>query len=151
MAGALRKKNDDQLLLALACGATVEAAAKQCDLSDRTVYKRLKEPEFRTRLKDLRGDMVRRSSGMLTTAATEAVRTLLGLLKESNPATIRLGAARAVLEIGIKIRAMAELEVDMMEMEERINSLESGRNPSGPTIYPRVIPKVGGDADPNAI
>jgi len=151
MAGALRKKNDDQLLLALACGATVEAAAKQCELSERTIYKRLKEPDFRTRLKDLRGDMVRRSSGMLTAAATEAVRTLLGLLKESNPATVRLGAARAVLEIGIKIREMAELEVMMEEMEERINSLEAAPRDTGPTTYPQVIPKVGGDADPNAI
>jgi hypothetical protein len=33
-----RKKYEDALLLALAREATVEAAAKQCQLSDRTIY-----------------------------------------------------------------------------------------------------------------
>ena len=36
-----RKKNEDALLLALACGATVEAAAKQSGVTDRTIYRRL--------------------------------------------------------------------------------------------------------------
>jgi len=52
-----RKKNEESLLLALACGATVEAAARQCGFSDRTVYRRLQEPEFKKRL-----EQVRRSS-----------------------------------------------------------------------------------------
>ena len=32
-----RKKNEDALLLALACGSTVEAAAQKCGLHARTV------------------------------------------------------------------------------------------------------------------
>ena len=38
----LRKKNEDALLVALACGATVESASRQCGLSERTVYRRLR-------------------------------------------------------------------------------------------------------------
>lgn len=124
---AQRKRNEDPLLLALACGATVEAAARQCGLSDRTVYRRLKDAEFRRRLEEVRGDMVRRSAGMLTAAAGEAVRTLLALQKESAPAAVRLGAARAVLEIGMKLRQVAELEVRMTELEE----LVAGREQAG--------------------
>jgi DNA-binding NarL/FixJ family response regulator len=45
-----RKKNEDTLLLALACGATVEAAARQCDLTERTVYRRLSDADFKARL-----------------------------------------------------------------------------------------------------
>ncbi|VTR92492.1 Uncultured bacterium genome assembly Metasoil_fosmids_resub OS=uncultured bacterium PE=4 SV=1 [Gemmata massiliana] len=77
------KKNEDQLLLALACGATVDAAAKQCGLTDRTIYRRLAEPAFRGRLQALRADMGRRAAGLLTAAAGEAVRTLLSLQKDS--------------------------------------------------------------------
>jgi hypothetical protein len=117
MADSHRKRNEDALLLALACGATVEAAARQCGLSDRTVYRRLKDPEFRSRLQSVRADMVQRAAGMLTAAAGEAVRTLLALQKESAPPAVRLGAARAVLELGLKIREVVELEARIAALE----------------------------------
>lgn len=120
MPGPQRKKSEDPLLLALACGATVEAAARQCGLSDRTVYRRLQDPEFKKKLENVRSDMIQRSAGMLTAAAGEAVRTLLSLQKEAIPAAVRLGAARAILEIGIKLRQMAELEQRLTELEERV-------------------------------
>ena len=117
---AQRKRNEDPLLLALACGATVEAAARQCGLSDRTVYRRLQDGEFKRRLEAVRADMVQRSAGMLTAAAGEAVRTLLALQKESAPAAVRLGAARAVLELGVKLRQLVELEQRVAELEELV-------------------------------
>lgn len=118
-----RKKNDDALVLALACGATVEAAARQCDVSERTVYKRLKEPEFQARVKQVRSDMVRRSAGLLSAASGEAVRTLLALMKDAAPPPVRLGAAKAVLELGMKIRELAELEAEVRALEEKVNAL----------------------------
>src|SRR5436190_16194956 len=105
-----RKKNEDALLLALACGATVEAASRQCDLTERTVYRRLADPAFKARLQELRADMVRRSAGMLTAAAGASVQTLLSLQKDSAPPAVRLGAARAVIELGVKVRELADLE-----------------------------------------
>ena len=117
MPAGQRKKNEDALLLALACGATVEAAAKQCDLTDRTIYRRLQDPDFRARLQELRADMVKRAAAMLTAAATKAVQTLLSLQKESVSANVRLGAARAVLEIGIKVRELVDLESRIAALE----------------------------------
>ncbi len=118
MADKPRKKMEDALLLALACGATVEAAARQCGLSERTVYRRLHEADFRARLQALQADMVQRTAGALTAAATEGVRTLLDLLKPASPPAVRLGAARAVLELGMKVR-------DAAELAERIAALEA--------------------------
>src|SRR5437868_10591189 len=107
-----RKVTDEQLLLALACGATVEAAARQLSVNESTVYRRLAAPAFRERLHKLRSDMVQRSAGMLTAAAMEAVRTLLDLQQKAAPAPapVRLGAARAVLEIGIKMRELSDIQ-----------------------------------------
>lgn len=129
MARPKRKKNEDQLLLALACGATVEAAARQCGISERTVYHRLEDPEFKKRLDKVRADMVERSSGMLTAAAGEAVRTLLALQKETTPAAVRLGAARAILEVGIKVRQLVELETRMAELEAMV--ADDAKHPGG--------------------
>jgi hypothetical protein len=121
---AQRKKSEDALLMALACGATVEGAARQCQLCARTVYRRLADPTFQRRLEALRADMVQRTAGMLTAAAGEAVKTLLALQKETTPAAVRLGAARAVLEIGIKVREVADLEQRLCALERLLMSSE---------------------------
>src|SRR5262249_55077469 len=60
-------------LLALACGASVDQAARQRGLSSRTVHRLLAAADFRRRLQTLRSDMVSRTAGTLTAAATEAV------------------------------------------------------------------------------
>lgn len=119
-----RKKNEDAVLLALACVPTVEVAAKRCGLSDRTIYRRLKDADFKARLQAVRPDMVGRSAGRMTTAASDAVRTLLALQKDSAPPAVRLGAARAVLEVGMKLREVVDLQNRMEELEDLVESLE---------------------------
>jgi hypothetical protein len=111
---------DHKLLLALACGATVEAAARQAGVSESTVYRRLADPAFQQQLRALRADMVQRTAGTLTAAASEAVRTLVELLKPGVAPATRLGAARAVLESGVKLREIAELEVRLAALEQQL-------------------------------
>lgn len=115
-----RKKSVNSLLLALACGATVENAARQVGLTERTVYRRLADPEFRRQLNDIRADMVQRTAGVLTASALEAVKTLLELQKPAHPAAVRLGAARSILEIGIKVREAADLEQRVCALEQQL-------------------------------
>jgi len=128
MADKPRKKADDALLLALACGASVDQAARQCGLSSRTVYRRLAEADFRHRLQALRGDMVSRTAGTLTAAAGEAVRTLLELLRSTASAAVRLGAARAVLELGMKIRESTDLEERLSTLEKQLGVADASRH-----------------------
>jgi hypothetical protein len=86
------------------------------------VYKRLKDPAFQARVKLVRSDMVRRSAGLLSAAAGQAVQTLLELMRPPSPPTVRLGAARAVLELGLRVREVAELEVELRALEERLDA-----------------------------
>lgn len=120
------KKAESTLLLILACGATIEQAASQVGLSERTIYRRLADPDFRRRLAETRADMIQRTSGTLTATSAEAVRTLVTLLNPKEPPNVRLGAARAVLELGIKVREAADLENRMIELEAQVASLSSG-------------------------
>jgi hypothetical protein len=115
------------LLLALACGATLEGAGRQAGVSESTVRRRVKEPDFQRRLQALRADMVQRTSGALTAAGTESVRTLLDLQKPVSPAAVRLGAAKAVLELGMKVRETAELEQRLTALEEHVATAPSPR------------------------
>lgn len=125
MAQKGKQSADERLLAVLACGATVEAAARQAGVSERTVYRRLADRDFRRRLQGVRADCVQRTAGTLTAAATEAVRTLLELLRAPSAAAVRLGSARAVLEIGMKLREIADLEERMAALEERLEAGEA--------------------------
>ena len=120
-----RKTADEALLRALACGATVENAARASGISTRTAHRRLKEEAFQKQLRDLRAEMVQRTAGMLTASGMEASKTLVSLLDPTVPATVRRGAAQTILELGLKLRETAE-------MEERIAALEARAEVTAP-------------------
>jgi hypothetical protein len=113
-----RHNIDEPLALAIACGSTLEAAAAKLNVSTSTVQRRLKDPQFQQRLREVRAEMVTRATSMLTAAALEAVKTLLSLQAKESPPTVRLGAARAVLELGARLR-------ESLELSERVAALEA--------------------------
>lgn len=118
MPGKSRKKTNDILLLALACGATVDAAAHNAGVSRRTAHRRLKDPAFQAELKALQGDMLRRTSAMLTASGMEFVKTIVDLHKPSNAGAVRLGAARVGIELGARLREAVDLEQRIAALEE---------------------------------
>jgi transposase len=115
---------DDTLVLSLACGSTAEAAAQKAGVSIATVYRRLGDAAFQAKLATARGEMIGRATAMLTAAAMEAVKTLLDLQGKTVAASARLGAAKAVLEIGNRLRLEGEL-VGRMESIERALGLRT--------------------------
>jgi hypothetical protein len=120
-----RKNADDVLLQALACGATIDHAARQAGISQATVYRRLKEPAFQHRLRELRAAMVQRTTAMLTASGGEAVKALLAQVQqESTPPATRRAAARDILELGMKLRESTELEQRLADLEARVGESE---------------------------
>lgn len=117
-----RHDTDEALLLALACGATVESAADKAGISRRTAHRRLADPAFRRRLSALRADMLQRTAGMLTAASLESVKTLLTLQGAANPAAVRLGAAKAILSLGPAYREVSEWEERLLALEQRLDA-----------------------------
>ena len=122
-----RRKADHKLLMAFACGATVESAARQAGVSESTAHRRLEDAAFRQQLQAMRADLVQRTAGALTAASTESVRTLLELQKASAPPAVRLGAARSILEIGIKLREAADLEERLSVLEQQLGVADACR------------------------
>jgi hypothetical protein len=143
-----RKNADELLLTALVCGGSVENAARAAGLSVRTVQRRLADPAFRQGLEKLRTEMVQRAVGMLTAAGFEAVKTLLGLLDAANAGSVRLGAARAILELGIKLREYAELAERISAVEAwKPNDHAAHQTLQSPST-PRALPHCA-DAEPS--
>ena len=116
MASEHRQTRDERLIIALACGRNLVDASRECGYSQRTVNRRVADSAFQTRLKTARAEMFGRASGMLAGAAQKAVETL-EILMDAESESVRLGAARCVLELGSKFR-------EVLEFEERIQQLE---------------------------
>jgi hypothetical protein len=116
MAGSGRRSADEALALALAGGQTLRDAAGAVGIGERTAARRWADPDFRRRVSALRADMVQRSLGRMADGMAEAadvLRKLLGAERDS----VRLGAARSLLELGVKLR-------ESVELEERLAALE---------------------------
>ena len=112
----MTKKTDEALILHLASGTTVEAAAELAGISRATAFRRLQDPEFQRRVKQARGEMIERAAGHLAAGATEASITLRNLLA-SDSEKVRLAAAKTIIEGVLKVR-------DATEFEERLVTLE---------------------------
>ncbi len=108
--------NIEILAVALAAGRTVREASGRAAVSERTVYRRLKDSEFQKRVAELRSDMVGQAVGMLVEAGSAAVQTLKELLSSQSD-SVRLGAARSILELGVKLRESTELAARVAELE----------------------------------
>jgi hypothetical protein len=121
MARTARKATDRVLLQALACGATVENAARKAGVCERTVYRRLADPAFCQQLNQLRADMVQRTAGMLTGAGMGSVKTLVEIQNDVavSPA-VRRRSARDLLELGLKFRENTDLEQRLAAIEAQL-------------------------------
>ncbi|HWB08694.1 MAG TPA: hypothetical protein VG826_05705 [Pirellulales bacterium] len=107
---------DEELVLALAAGATVREAAERGGAGERTVHRRLADADFRRAVGEARGRLFDSARGRLAGLASRAVETLERLMKSDQPAEA-LGAAKTVLELGPRL-------LEATEAEERISRLE---------------------------
>ena len=103
--------------LALASGQTVTETARLTSVGERTLARWLADPGFRQGVAHLRAEMVARALGKMADGMAEAADTLRVLLNAEGE-SVRLGAARSILELGTKLR-------DAVEIEERLAALES--------------------------
>ena len=118
-----RSRGDERLLSELAAGSPVEQAAKAAGLSQRTVYRRLRDSGFQRRLRAARDELVTEALGELTGSAQDAVATLKRLLDASDD-RVRLTAARTILEQLLRLR-------ETVQLEQRLSALENQRERQG--------------------
>jgi hypothetical protein len=105
--------------LALAVGATLDEAARKSNCGSRTIRTwQAEQPTFVRRIAELRAEMTSRALGRLVDSMASAAETLGFLSRKGRSEMVRLSAARAVLELGTRMR-------ETVELEERIAALEA--------------------------
>ena len=119
MAGGGRRNADSALIADLASGVTVRNAAATAGIGETTVYRRLKEPDYRRCVGEAWSEMVGQAVARLSAASTSAADTLKNLLTAESE-TVRLGAARSILELGLKLREHEGLAVRVALLEAQL-------------------------------
>lgn len=105
-----RRSVQDVLVAALASGATHAAAGRTAGVSERTVRRRLDEPEFHALVVAERAALVGRTSARLTGLCTAGVDTLQDLLSVDVAPPVRLRAALGLLDAARAWRGAATPE-----------------------------------------
>ena len=106
---------------ALAAGATLDEAASKSGAGLTTIKTwGTTIPAFSHRVSELRGEMTARALGRLVDSMASAADTLGFLSRKGKSEMVRLSAARAVIELGVKLR-------ETVDLEERIAALEVSR------------------------
>src|SRR5262245_58770762 len=118
-----RQRRGSALLLALSGGMDIRAAAKVANCSEATARRRMQRPEFRARLAEMQRQALEAATAKLSSAAGQAVDTLVGLMSNPHPLAA-LSAAKAVLEQLVRFRQQVELEEKVRLLAEELARLK---------------------------
>src|SRR5262245_3149527 len=100
-----RRDYDAFLVGCLVRGMSVKAAAAACDISVRTVHRRMNEPAFRDELEAAKSNVVSIVAEDVMKGAVEAVLVLRTIMKdETQPAAARVTAATRLTELALSPR-----------------------------------------------
>src|SRR5262249_55450115 len=83
------------------------------------------------RIDAIQDETVQRATAMLTAAAQEGLRSLIDLQKASVPPNVRRGAARDIIELGMRLREAVELEKRIAALENRASANVTPAVPAG--------------------
>jgi Skp family chaperone for outer membrane proteins len=108
---------DEELILALAAGASVREAAERAGVDERTVHRRLADADFRRAVSQAWDRMFDAARDRLAGLASKATETLQRLMESEKPSAAA-GAAKTVLELGPRLRKVAEFEERLSRLKK---------------------------------
>jgi hypothetical protein len=97
------EKDEPLFITLLAKGHSVRAAARRANIPRNTAARKARRPAFKAKVDQLRDELVRQALGRLVGSQNKTAGTLAELLKASSE-KVRLGAARAILDTGMKLK-----------------------------------------------
>jgi hypothetical protein len=121
-----KKAADAALITHLATGVSAAGAPKLAGVSEATAYRRLANPAFRERVEKSRTDFWDRALGVMSKGAAESAIVLRKLLR-SDDGRIKLQAAKVLIEQGMKVREVVELEQRLNELEKLVDEQKDRR------------------------
>ena len=117
--GEKYSRKQEQAIVALLNASTIAEAAKQAAIGETTIWRWLQNDEFQEQYRQARRKALDVAISRIQQITGEAVEVLRQVASDADsPASSRVSAAKAILELALKARETEELE-------ERVKRLES--------------------------
>ena len=114
------KANDEKILSALIAHKTIGEAARVAGVSERTIYSRLADDDFRAEYEARQKCTLDNACKALQSALTDAVDVLKAIMNDTDTSPgSRITAARSVLEYGVKLTELTDLAARVAALEAR--------------------------------
>lgn len=118
--GALTAKQA-RFCTALLEARTIREAARMAGVGERTAWRYLASPEVRQVLTERQGAMLAQAAAALVADMAEARKVLRSIMGDAAAAPgVRVAAARAVLEAGLRLFELVSLTERVAELERRL-------------------------------
>ena len=123
-----RSKRQDQYIVALMEHPTLDKAASALGVSDVTLWRCLKKPEFAEAFRKARREAFSQSIARLQHASNAAVGTLLRVMTDREaPAASRVRAADVVLQTALRGMEIEDIDARLRELEAAAEANKDGR------------------------
>ena len=120
---------NEQIIAELLNSETIRAAAKKLGLQEKTVYARMKQPEFKKLYAEARADVISQATARLQNFANQAVSCLaLVMAREWTAPQVRVNAATAILQYCLKFSEKADIT-------DKLDQLEAALDPLSQSLY----------------
>ena len=120
--GKSRESKDEIIISALLSNPTIKAAATSCGLSERTVYDRLSEPQFKAKFDKARVELLEQHCYRLQQLIGSAVEEMARIATDKeNSAQVRLNASESIIRNSLKLTE----QVDILRRIERLENSNS--------------------------
>lgn len=121
-----RREADPALIALLARGASIRNAGDELNLSETTIYRRLRSPKFKARLDAVKDAIVAQSITKAADGLNKASETLVSLL-DSKTEMVRLYAAKALHDITHRGIAVEALDRRVRQMKQQMRKLKRAK------------------------
>ncbi|MBN1451131.1 MAG: hypothetical protein JW963_08970 [Anaerolineales bacterium] len=114
--------NQQRALAALLTEKDVRSAAKKCGLAENTIYRYLKNGQFRQLLQEAHAAIYSEVSNRLTVDVLDALDKLWVIVDTATDPNVKRLAIGDWLKHALKIREVDDLEARIAALEERLNN-----------------------------
>ena len=123
----LTPKQERALVALLDCGE-IKKAAEIAEVGEVTLWRWLQSPDFQSRYRAARRQLVETAIAQLQSDCTTAARVLREVAEDRQaPASSRVAAARAIIEQSVSAVQLTDLQERLEEVERLLQEQESKR------------------------
>lgn len=120
--GEKLSRNKEKAIAALLLKPSIPAAAKAVGIGERTLWRWLKDQQFKRAFKEARREVVRQAIAHVQAGLSEAVNTLKEIINDIDaPASARVSAAKAMIAMSLKAIEVEDIELRIEALEAQVN------------------------------